>query len=62
MTVHKHDFDLTQFIKHLAASLGKANGTPFEIAKVIVSEITCELDNFSDELDSSSDSGTSFSG
>ena len=55
-------FDLTYVIKHLAPALGNADGIPFGIAKVIVSETPFEFDNFSDEFDSSRDSGTSLSG
>ena len=57
-------FDRSQFIKHLAASLGNADDTPFEIASVIVSETQFEFANVtvSNVLDSSSEACTGLSG
>ena len=57
-------FDLSQFIKHLAASLGNADDTPFEIASVIVIETQFESAKLtlSNVLDSSSEDCSSVSG
>ena len=62
MTIHKNVFDLSQFIKHLAASLGNADDTPFEMASVVVSKTQFEKVTFSNVLDSSSEGSDSFSG
>ena len=48
MTVHKHEHNFSQFLKHLAASVGDAVDAPFEIATVTITTNEINTDNESD--------------